>query len=57
MRKVIEKKINPIFHENHKIEPQNVPIITGDDYKARIDALLKLAAYMPTGSIFQTWNI
>ena len=43
MRKVIEKRVSPIFPKEYEIKPEGVPVITGEDYQNRIAALLKLA--------------
>jgi len=43
MRNVITKKINFNLEKDFKINPENVPVITGVDYQKRINELWKLA--------------
>ena len=42
MRKIIEKRINPIYSENDRIDPSQVPIITGKEYRDRMKRLYGL---------------
>ncbi|MCL2010265.1 MAG: hypothetical protein FWG71_06925, partial [Synergistaceae bacterium] len=40
MRKIVEKKVNPIFGD-YEVNPEYIPIITEDIYKRRLRALLQ----------------